>query len=93
MTQTLSRPPTTTTLDTPDVRTTCPMCHSAAPATQAGGAWLCGRCGQHWDAGRLATVSAYQAWAVAHEHARQPAPAPEGTVSSPPAPGRQVGMP
>src|SRR5690349_22757988 len=49
----------------------CPMCHTSATVTQialeAGGDWRCVRCGQHWDARRLATVAAYTAWAVDHE--------------------------
>ena len=44
----------------------CPMCHARASLTQrtveAGGAWRCRRCGQHWDAGRLGAVAAYAAW-------------------------------
>jgi len=47
---------------------TCPMCHTAHPsltgaAVLAGEDWLCARCGQRWDAERLATVTAYAAWA------------------------------
>jgi len=45
---------------------TCPMCHTRASLTQsaveAGGAWRCARCGQHWDAARLEAVAAYAAW-------------------------------
>ena len=45
----------------------CPMCHTSAGVTQgaieAGGDWRCVRCGQHWDAARLATVAAYPEWA------------------------------
>jgi predicted Zn finger-like uncharacterized protein len=44
----------------------CPMCHTAVSLTQsaldAGGAWRCVRCGQHWDAARLAAVATYAAW-------------------------------
>ena len=47
---------------------TCPMCHTHASVTQsrieAGGAWRCVRCGQHWDAARLATIARYAAWVV-----------------------------
>jgi ribosomal protein L37AE/L43A len=47
---------------------TCPMCHTSATLSQsaleAGGAWRCVRCGQHWDAARLAAVAAYAAWSV-----------------------------
>jgi ribosomal protein L37AE/L43A len=50
---------------------TCPMCHTSATLSQsaleAGGAWRCVRCGQHWDAARLAAVAAYTAWAVDHD--------------------------
>src|SRR5689334_23356717 len=45
----------------------CPLCHTSASVTQgaieAGGDWRCVRCGQHWDAARLATVAAYAEWA------------------------------
>ena len=45
---------------------TCPMCHTGAPLTrsalEAGDTWRCGRCGQHWDAGRVAAVAAYAVW-------------------------------
>ena len=45
----------------------CPMCHTSATVTQsaieAGGDWRCVRCGQHWDARRLATVAPYAEWA------------------------------
>jgi hypothetical protein len=51
---------------------TCPLCHADAPlplrAIEAGGDWQCARCGQHWDATRLATVAAYAAWAADHDH-------------------------
>src|SRR4051812_31028664 len=47
---------------------TCPMCHTPASATlnaiDAGGAWRCVRCGQHWDAARLAVVATYAAFTV-----------------------------
>lgn len=50
---------------------TCPMCHTPATlslsALEAGGDWRCVRCGQHWDARRLATVAAYAAWTVDHD--------------------------
>jgi hypothetical protein len=50
---------------------TCPMCHTPASLTQsaleAGGEWRCVRCGQHWDATRLAAVAAYAAWVVARD--------------------------
>jgi len=50
---------------------TCPLCHTSATLTQsaleAGGDWRCVRCGQHWDARRLATVAAYAAWSADHD--------------------------
>jgi predicted Zn finger-like uncharacterized protein len=53
---------------------TCPMCHTATSLTQdaieAGGDWRCGRCGQQWDAVRLATVAAYATWVVGHDRVR-----------------------
>ena len=66
-----SRPHTSVALldDGPDVvrSVTCPMCHARASLTQsaleAGGAWRCVRCGQHWDADRLTAVAAYAVWA------------------------------
>jgi ribosomal protein L37AE/L43A len=49
----------------------CPMCHTSATlsrsALEAGGDWRCVRCGQCWDAARLAAVAAYTAWAVDHD--------------------------
>ena len=67
-----SRPHATAVLleDEPEIlrSATCPMCHTSAPlpqsALEAGGDWRCVRCGQHWDAARLATVAAYAAWIV-----------------------------
>jgi hypothetical protein len=62
---------------------TCPMCHTARPsltraAVLAGVDWRCARCGQRWDAERLATVTAYAAWARDRERvmaaAARPAP-------------------
>ncbi len=49
----------------------CPMCHTPASLTQnaieAGGDWRCVRCGQRWDAARLATVAAYAEWTLSHD--------------------------
>jgi ribosomal protein L37AE/L43A len=49
----------------------CPMCHTSATlsgsALEAGGEWRCTRCGQRWDAPRLAAVAAYAAWTVVHD--------------------------
>jgi transcription elongation factor Elf1 len=46
---------------------TCPLCHTADRSmtnlsVSAGADWHCGRCGQRWDAVRLATVTAYAVW-------------------------------
>ena len=54
---------------------TCPLCHTTHPsltaaALEAGGDWHCARCGQHWDASRLAHDAAYAAWAVEHDAPR-----------------------
>jgi hypothetical protein len=50
---------------------TCPLCHTSATLTQSafevGGDWRCVRCGQHWDAKRLATVAAYAAWTAGRD--------------------------
>jgi len=49
----------------------CPMCRTSASLTQsaldAGGDWRCVRCGQRWDAVRLAAVATYAAWVVEHD--------------------------
>lgn len=49
------------------VYATCPSCHTVAPdmttaALAAGADWPCLRCGQRWDARRLANVAAYAVW-------------------------------
>jgi transcription elongation factor Elf1 len=46
---------------------TCPSCHTVDAnmtnvAVNEGAEWHCGRCGQRWDALRLATVAAYAVW-------------------------------
>lgn len=74
----VSRPDATAALldDEQDVlrSRTCPMCHTSAMLSQnaldAGGVWRCVRCGQHWDAARVAAVAAYAAWTVDHDRAR-----------------------
>jgi transcription elongation factor Elf1 len=63
---------------------TCPLCHTTdsslrTDALAAGGSWSCTRCGQRWNARRLATVAAYAAWALEHDQGiaaarRQPYP-------------------
>lgn len=75
MALTISRLTATLLDDEPDIigSATCPLCHTSATLTQsaleAGGDWRCVRCGQHWNARRLATVTAYTAWADDHERA------------------------
>jgi transcription elongation factor Elf1 len=51
---------------------TCPLCQMAEAtmadgAVEQGAAWQCARCGQRWDAARLATVGAYAAWVAEHD--------------------------
>jgi predicted Zn finger-like uncharacterized protein len=46
---------------------TCPSCHTARVLAtdeipDASAHWRCPRCGEHWTASRLATVSDYEAW-------------------------------
>lgn len=46
---------------------TCPSCHAVDltmtdSAVAAGADWRCRRCGQLWDARRLAAVAAYAGW-------------------------------
>ena len=47
------------------------MCHTPSSVTrdaiEAGGGWRCVRCGQHWDATRLAAVATCAAWAADRE--------------------------
>lgn len=68
--------------DDPDVLrpATCPKCHTRAPLTQnaidAGGDWRCVRCGQHWNAARLAAVAAYAVWVADRDGAGRPAGTP-----------------
>jgi hypothetical protein len=77
MTSSSSRPHATAVLPDNDQDilrfATCPMCHTSATLSQsaleAGGAWRCVRCGQHWDAARLAAVAAYAAWSVDRDRA------------------------
>lgn len=61
---------------------TCPMCDTSArlsqSALEAGGDWRCVRCGQRWDAARLAAVAAYAAWTVDHDRTGR-----RGTEGSP----------
>ena len=53
----------------------CPLCHTthsslSVGALEAGGDWHCSRCGQHWNAVRLANDAAYAAWALKHDAPR-----------------------
>lgn len=76
MTDALIRPPalaprTAVTTAVPQLAE-CPLCHTPHPsltpeALRAGGDWQCGRCGQRWDASRLANDAAYTAWAIKHD--------------------------
>jgi hypothetical protein len=62
----------TTSASTPatgDALCVCPMCHTVAAAMtgsalDSGGYWLCIRCGQEWDARRLAARAAYGRYAA-----------------------------
>ena len=58
----------------PDVlrRATCQSCHTkheslTEDAVQMGASWRCVRCGQRWDAARLAAVAAYATWAAEYD--------------------------
>jgi hypothetical protein len=73
----------------------CPLCHTAHPfltqvALDAGEDWQCARCGQRWDAERLATVAAYAAWVVEQENPSRMRSTADtrGSRASPPAAGR-----
>jgi len=66
-------PPTAALLDDqPDVLRPgeCPMCHTLTQsARDTGGAWRCVRCGQSWNAERLATVAGYAVWVAERDRA------------------------
>ena len=54
----------------------CPRCHLShgsltQEALETGEGWRCIRCGQEWDARRLATVAAYAVWAAEHERVQR----------------------
>jgi predicted Zn finger-like uncharacterized protein len=73
----------------------CPMCHTGLSVTQAaldaGGGWRCVRCGQYWDARRLAAVASHAAWAADHdrEHRRSTERGEDGLqYREPPTEGR-----
>lgn len=43
----------------------CLLCHAVHTDSFVGDgsrSWRCNRCGQHWDAARVATVLDYQRW-------------------------------
>lgn len=68
---------------------TCPLCRTTNTslswhALSAGGAWRCVRCGQHWDATRLAAVAEYEAWALNHDSRLQAHHAAGTDASTPP---------
>ena len=64
---------------------TCPMCHTprSAAGSTGGDAWRCMRCGQQWDAQRVAAVVAYASWSRDHDRVRDGAERP--SYSGPPA--------
>lgn len=48
----------------------CLLCHAMHTESFVGNpsrSWRCSRCGQHWDASRVATVMAYQRWVKAED--------------------------
>ena len=50
-------------------RAVCPGCHTPHPTLTQEGlgrgvGWQCIRCGERWDARRLAAVAAYGAWVL-----------------------------
>ena len=81
MTSSVSPPATAALLD--DERdilrsATCPLCHTLETLPHSAleaGDWRCVRCGQRWDAARLAAVAAYAAWSVDHDRVGRRSPA------------------
>jgi hypothetical protein len=69
----------TTSIETPQHASplaSCPSCHSVHPslrldALEAGASWQCVRCGQRWNAERLARVAAYETWVAERSAAPQ----------------------
>jgi hypothetical protein len=55
---------------------TCLLCHTPTSLTQnaidTGSDWQCVRCGQRWDATRLAAVAAYGVWVDERKRAGGP---------------------
>ena len=79
MTTTLSLPRVATALREPALDTwrlaTCPLCHAHRVAStqeplETDEDWRCARCGQRWDAPRLAAVAAFAEWVARRESAR-----------------------
>ena len=79
MTTTLSLPRVATALREPALDTlrlaTCPLCHAKRVAStqeplETDEDWRCARCGQRWDAPRLAAVAAYAEGVARRESAR-----------------------
>jgi hypothetical protein len=73
----------------------CPLCHTTHPsltrdAVETGGDWRCTRCGQRWDARRLATVAAYAAWVIAQD-TRARVSGAAGPANAPPLPATSAG--
>jgi hypothetical protein len=64
-------------------------------AIEAGGDWVCDRCGQHWDAARLGAVAAYAAWTVDRDRvaARATESRQDAAVYGDSPTGRQGGRP
>jgi hypothetical protein len=53
-----------------DNRVECLLCHAVQRNSSAGDAsraWRCARCGQHWDAARVAAVMNYRRWVIAED--------------------------
>ena len=80
--------PAATTAPDPQGFATCPTCHTADAAMtndaiSKGADWNCTRCGQLWNARRLATAGSYAAWASRLNDAhmkRREASKPRGDV-------------
>lgn len=55
---------------------TCPSCQTTDAtmtneALKTGADWRCGRCGQRWNAIRLATAAAYAVWLSGYDNQRR----------------------
>ena len=65
-------------------RAVCPSCHTVYPSLTseglaAGVSWTCVRCGERWNATRLATVAAYKVWAAERDKPATAGAAPRAT--------------